>query len=328
MLPLLLALTSAPAQAAPWTAGEVQRFDVAVEVVLPRYMWFVANYNEQARVTAFRVRSVLACTPGEPRKRRIEVRCQIEDLALLGAPMPGEVGELQPVLEEMDAKLTGATVVLDTRHDGHIVNVGMDWASGDRRHRRIREMEENLRLVMSRVVAGLDLQRPRGALEVGTVWGQRASLVTMAVSAVGTLGATELAHGVVEVAEGEARLRTTGTAMIAPADPYRDEPVDLFDTVIQGEAALDADGRLLWRKWEATGTPTPSSALAEGTKGLPYIQRGMLRALRGAQPVEVGISEELPPRAESPSALQSDRTSGMPDGVLLPGGPGSVTPRP
>ncbi len=310
---LLMALAlplATPAHAGPWVDGEAQRLELGVDVQLPRFLWFVADFNEQARATAFQVHAVMDCLPERISRKRLEVACTIDDISLAAAPMPSEVGELEPVLTEMDRKLTGATLVLEVREDGRITNLALRQAQvRDQRNRRIRQMDENLRLILARLVAGLDLEQPRKGLQDGATWAQRQTLLTQAPSTLGTLGATELIHQVQRVEDGRIEVVSAGEAVIAPANAFTDAPADLFDTELAARAWLTPEGRLRSRTWGVVGRPTPSSALADGTAGLPYTQRGVLRALEPGETPELAPTREIAP-GQGPSAIQSETSWG------------------
>jgi hypothetical protein len=78
------------------------------------------------------------------------------------------------------------------------------------------------------------------------------------------------------------------------------------------EAWFDrAAGRLSDRTWTVVATPTPSSALAEGTAGYPYLQVGRLVALGPDQDYPVGETKALPPLDEDPTAIQQWQVLGL-----------------
>ena len=157
MLPFLVA--AAHAEQGPeiaWDWSRTQRFYLESQVRLPLFMWFATPFNLQARATAFELRLVTTCAPGEPLARDgYEVMCSLDDVGLLASGMAQEEGLLDPIVKGLDEILTEATVQLVVRGNGRIVNVDLEDVS--RRNQRVGAINENLRLVVTRAFAGLDL---------------------------------------------------------------------------------------------------------------------------------------------------------------------------
>lgn len=304
----LLALVAGPsvAQASTekselaWDWDRPHRYYVEAEVLLPRAIWFMSEFNKEQRTIGFQVRTVLACDAGVKERKRVrEVMCTLEDVGLQAAGMPKKEGLLQPILEELDQRLTGAAVQIQVRTDGRLVNVDMEGL--DRRNRRVGSMNENLRIVMSRTIAGLDLELPRQAPPVGEVWPQYQNWTMQAPSAVGTSGSSELLHKIREVRpDGTLLIESGGRGMIVPGGG-----LDLFETRFAAFAVFDpSTGALVERTWSAVGEPTASSASAEGIRGLKYVQRGRLKRLAEGEQVDVGETLEVTPPGLTPTTLQ------------------------
>jgi hypothetical protein len=293
----------------PDVAPETSAWEVHAEVQLPRFMWFVADFNEQARVSRFDVAMRLACQDTWAGKKVLRT-CQITDAALSAAPLPGDEVWLDRILPELDAKLTGSTLAVGFRADGRIASVALtDLRVSSRVHPRIRAMEENLRLVVSRAVAGWDLARPKASDRELGAWAQSDSWITLAPAAVGTMGGIEMVHAVRKdpppagLQAGSIRVETAAKAMIAPASGSDSAP-DVFETRVQATATLDRAGAVTERRWLAVGIPTPSSAIADGPAGIPYVQAGVLRRISPDESVDVGRSAVLPV-GSAPTALQN-----------------------
>jgi hypothetical protein len=284
-----------------WRWEEPHRYYLETKVQLPSLMWFAKRFNEQARVAAFEVRLVTSCAPGERVGRVMEVYCRLDDVGIRASGTVQEEGLLQPILEEMDERLTGARVQLQVRPDGRLVNI--DLEDLDRRNRRIGQVNENIRLVVSRAFAGFDLPLPR--VSTDPQWVQRSAWLMRAPATQGSIGVSDLVHAqhggaLVEIISG-------GRGLIVPADSGNQ-----YDARFEGRASFDRRrGELLDREWTVVGAPTPSSTLAEGTEGYPYIQQGRLYSLAGADvDPSVGLTEALPPR-ETATALQADYFLGL-----------------
>ena len=309
----LLALLPAPARAEGNLLTTTDRMYVTSSVQLPRFMWFLSDFNREIRVSGFDVELVLACEEIEAR-RTTEVRCLVEQAALRASPLAADVKWAPPVLTQMQEKLEGATVVLLVRADGRITNVNLrDAWTEDARHRRMRQMNENLRLVVARAVAGLDLQRPREPLADGVIWAQRQTLMTMAPSAFGTLGATEMILRATPGPDDLITVRAEGTAMIAPASTMNDgAPSDTYDTRVIAQAIVAPDsGRIQSVAWTVIGVPTASSAIAEGMAGIPYVQQGRAVGLAPGERGTVGETGVMAPKGPQPSVLQQNEPLGV-----------------
>jgi len=277
-----------------WNEGETRRYYVDAEVQLPASMllWLLADRNKEARLVAFRTRSVLACSDeGRNSRRSREVHCKIEDIAIMGATLRGDRGLLQPILEEMDDKLTDSYLQLIVRNDGRITNVDLEGIKTT--ERREGRMQETLRLIMARSVAGFDLQLPRKGLTEEGVWPQYQAMLFMAPSGHGTQGSAEIAH-LIRTTKGDyVIIESAGRAIVSPGTDSAAR--DFFQTTLDSVAVFDVqEGMLRERVWASTGTPTASSATAEGARGIEYIQRGKILYLADSmEPPDLGQTLEV-----------------------------------
>jgi len=308
MLTIVALLSTATAvQASPppppaWDWSVPHRFYLESEVRLPYLMWFAKQFNEQARVTAFEVRMVADCVPGVEGKRRSEVLCTVADVALDASGMSQEAGLLQPILEELDERLTGTVVQLQMRDDGRIANI--DLEAIDRRNRRVGRMNENLRLVVSRAFAGLDLPLP---VHDDPQWVQHDAWLMKAPASQGSIGTAQIVHNRGQTDGRQLQIITGGRGIIVPANSGNQ-----YDARMVSETWFDRDaGRITDRVWTVVATPTPSSAIAEGTAGYPYLQQGRILALGADQDYPVGETREHPPLDEDPTAIQQWQTLGL-----------------
>jgi len=268
---------------------------------------------KEARLIAYRLRTVYTCQLDQRESAHSwQIDCAIDDLAISGAGFRSEKGILQPVLEEMDRKLTGAHLQIVMRQDGRITNIDLE---GVKTHnRRESRMVEAMRIILSRSVAGFDLQLPRKGAAPDGVWGQYEGILLMAPTDHGSQGASEIAHVVRQVRGDKAIIESAGKAMIVP--PEQDQARNFFDTKLDSVAVFDtANGMLSERVWSARGTPTASSALATGGRGIEYLQAGKIRYLPpdAARP-DLGPTQEinLPKDETDSSILQWNPLGGKP----------------
>lgn len=317
--PLALALAALPALAAAtpiagmawsWPLPESRRYYVENEVVLPLYMWFIAEKNKEARVAAWQVRMVIDCDDVQPRgKHAWDVMCRIEDIGLKAAALPGDQATskrdlLGPILAEMDEALTGSRIQLVLKDNGRVQNV--DLEDVDRGHRRASQRTENLRMVLQRAVAGFDMQLPKAGASDEGMWIQHDSLLMAAPNQTGSFGTSDLLTKVESIEGDRVILRTAGKGMVAPVARGADSAQNLFDTKLSAGAVFDRKrGMLTERIWTVDGVPTASSALSEGGQGTSYFQSGRIVYLPpGIEAPAVGPTEEVSPPGDTASALQ------------------------
>jgi hypothetical protein len=286
-----------------WDWSRTHRFYLESHVQLPVVMWLATPYNHQARITAFDVRLVTTCANAQVlTKHTVEVNCSIDDVALSAAGLPQEAGLLQPILVELDEMLSGATVQLQMNDDGKLGNISLDGLK--RRNNRSGWINENLRLIVSRAYAGLDLNLPQ---DEENSWPQYESWLMRAPAVDGSSGGTELVHREIAREGSFSTIVTGGRGVIVVG-----EGANKYDTRMVGETRFDLrTGRIADRVWTVVGGPTASSVIAFGAAGYPYLQQGRLVALTEAEPWDVGQSEELHEVASFPTAIQQS-------------GPGSV----
>ncbi len=251
-----VALGSASAPAAPmewrWAPDTTHRWYLESEVVLPGFMWLNASANRDGRVSAFQVRAVLQCRVADELGRRgWDLDCVLHDVSLSAVPLPGDEGTLAPILAEHDALLTGASVELGMRRDGRLSRVDLAPPRAD--SRRQNRTHENLRLVVARALAGLDMQLPRDG-SGDAPWLQMQSPLAQVPTSTGSRGAVDIVHERVEERGPWTVVRSAGAGTIVAESMsgHFENPFDL---------RLGGDGRRQRRAPvppdRATGVPRP-----------------------------------------------------------------------
>lgn len=305
---IALAQGAVPIEGLTWEAPVVtQDWFVESEVQLPGFLWLAAVHNEEARVPAWQLRAHLRCDPAVvDGKRTWRVSCRLEEVGLRAATMTADAEVLPIILQEVDARLTGATLelVMDARGDLRAV----DLLGLDEDNLRERKIQENLRLLLVRALAGFDLELPAKGRAPYGAWGQEGSLLMDAPTAVGTLGSSEFVHEVLETRGSLAVFQTKGEGMVVPSGAG-----DQFATSLEAMSVWDtSDGGLSERVWVAVGNPTASSRQAEGGRGFMYRQEGRIRRLAAGRPVpEVGNSEVVAGPGVSETALPAWQGLGL-----------------
>jgi hypothetical protein len=228
-----------------------------------------------------------------------EVSCTLEDVALMAAAHPGDAGLLLPVLQEIDGVLTGAVLQLQVGADGRLRDVDLEGVR--RNNRRLSERTENLRLMLSRMVAGLDLRLPRPRTTEGDLWIQRRDAVLDSPSARGTAGGVDVVHRATVRGDGTLGIETAGRAVLMPMDIEG----NLYDTRYEAKAIFTPGLGLTYRRWTTVGTPTASSRIALGARGIDYLQKGEMYHLEPGEGHSVGETREVNPPEVTQTALQN-----------------------
>ncbi len=301
---LTLASMSGPALAARtetdairWDWSQPQRYALETTIRLPEMMWLATRYNKQARVDAMDVRVVAQCGPGErATRKKFEVSCTLEDVGFSAEALPQEAGLVGEIVKEFDERMTGAAVQLQVRSDGRLINV--DLEDVERRNQRFARINENLRLILSRVFSGLDLPLPREGQEDG--WIQHSSWIMRAPAVGGSAGTSTITHKVTALTATTLTVTSAGSGIIVP-----DPGINKYRARMVSETSFDRrQGRILDRTWTLLGGPTASSAVAQGFEGYPYMIQGRVVFLPDGQSWDVGESRELEQSSLGKSALQ------------------------
>lgn len=279
-----------------WDFSQPLRFGLKTDVLLPEMIWLASGYNKQARVREFSLGLVADCVPLDIKRNRVEVSCTLERVGIQAMSLPQEKGLLEPILGEIDARLTNAIVQLQIKSDGSLRNVDLDGLA--RRNQRFGRINENLRLVLTRAFAGLDLPLPKSTVDGG--WLQHRSWLLTAPAVTGAAGVSEIVHKVVQTNGDRVYVASAGRGIVSPRDG-----INTYTMRLESQATLDtARGTLLERSWRMAGGPTPGSLIAQGFEGYPYLQRGRIVALGPEDTWDVPMTKEIPATANGMSALQ------------------------
>ncbi|MBN2801340.1 MAG: hypothetical protein JXX28_19520 [Deltaproteobacteria bacterium] len=302
------ALAAEPTEGLDWRGqADAQTYYLESEVQLPGYLWLAAIQNKEARVPTWQLRAVLQCAPAVAEgKRAWSTLCTLQDVGLKAATMTSEAEVLPPILEEVDGHLTGAQVELVFGTDGRLKAV--DLLGLSETNNRERRIQENLRLMVTRAVAGFDLQLPKKGKAPYGAWSQTGSVLMGSPSSVGTLGSSEFIHEVIALRGASAVVQTKGRGMVVPSGG-----ADQFDTELESMSVFDTGaGRLTERVWVAVGNPTASSRQAEGGRGFMYRQQGKLLWIAPGEPIpDVGATELVAGPGVEGSALPAWQALGL-----------------
>jgi hypothetical protein len=309
------------------------RWLVTSELVLPLPLTLGSDNNTAFLSYALQTRMVLLCDKdGKLTKKRIEVMCTIEDIGLQATSVRHHRRErdraiADEVLSQIDAKLTGAKVQLQVDFKGGVNNIDLEGLVA--RNERQREVNENLRQLLLRMVAGFHLKIPDHAQRAGQWIEYNSSLMSMP-SLTASRGSTTMVH-TVSRHPGYQLVQTLGQGTTATKLPNFDAdrpdfgsdldittytdgatpdaptmgPVQLgdgtgkeldievtytFDTT--GVAVFDREtGIMTERVWVTRGAPTASSA--GGTFNNPFRNVGRIQMLGKTDQPDVGPTRQV-----------------------------------
>jgi len=259
-----------------WTQGQERTYHIAGQILLPRFIFFNAFNNIDARISEARMELVLGCVGHEQFKRGWEVHCTIDDISLQAVALPADKGRLDKVTAEWDERLTGKTLELELLDDGRVRNVGF----GDLTRRNCRDGEnmERVRQLMARMLSPLDLRLPKKGTDKGKGgWSQKDAQLTMFPSLTGSVGAVQITHQIAGKKGSKVKLTSGGKGTVGHSETARDvagqESIDYYALEVVSEAMFDLErGELISRQVLVSGSPTASASIADGTAGLPYVQ--------------------------------------------------------
>lgn len=343
---------------------ENTRWMVSTQLVLPLGVIFATEQNRSFFTHAFQMRAVIACDKdARLSKKRWEVSCEIEDLGIVTTTSrqwrrEKDRENVQAVLDEVDAKLTGMKVQMQVDEGGGITNFDLEGISAD--NDREREIQESLRQVISRTMAGFHLRIPDHGQRAGKWVEYRSELMDLP-SLTSSRGSSMMVHQV-NPFEGMQIVQTLGEGMVSvnlpnysrelfPASPVQDSddgsaPGDdpssgaatggsvgsgaetdielTYKMHATGVAVFrKADGIMTERVWLVTGTPTAGSG--GGTATAPYENAGRIQMLGENDMPDVGPSKQVawPGRKmeglDPWVSIEAIPTAGTPSGSTGPG---------
>lgn len=309
-LPALLILLFLPsgsaADVAPnaptwrWSPGQERTWYIESRVILPT-PWDLQGRGAIDAVTAdLETRTLLRCAPAEgwsEGDRTVALDCAIDDIAISAGAVQGDRDELQTILEEMDADLTGAYLQVRLSPDGQLGLVDLEGIEVN--DQRDAQRLETMRLLMLRAVSGLDLPLP-GTAEASR-WKQRGGRIAEYPSPYGTQSFAKLVHASAPASDATLAVHSEGdTSMRVQLTLQGGEAVNYLVTGGLGsESAFDVDGgALVARCWYLNADTTVNASDYQAAFALDeqgrvawrsYVQAGTLVLLTPDRaPPEVG----------------------------------------
>jgi hypothetical protein len=241
------------------------RWLVQTELMLPLGVTFASEQNLAFFSHAFQIRAVIGCDKdAKLSKKRWEVSCEIEDIGLLVTTFRQWRRErdrevVQKVLDEIDAKLTGLDIQMQVDESGGVTNFDLEGLVAD--NSRERNIQEGLRQVVSRMMAGFHLRIPDHGQRSGQ-WVEYHSELMDVPSLTSSRGSSTLVHLVSPIKDGLQLVQTVGEGSAAVNLPSYSQ--EIFSTSQTTEAMEMSSGK--------SGGVSGSSAEAPETNPIPQSQ--------------------------------------------------------
>lgn len=282
-----------------WDQGQKRTFHIKSEIQLPRFIWLRAFNNLEVRGFGLKMQIVTTCEAAEQLgKRGWELNCLVDDLSLQAVAVRGDQGQLDRILAEWDERLTGEKLEVVLDNDGELRDV--NYVDLTRRNRRDGENMEYWRQVLLRLFSPMDLELPKKGTDKGEgQWKEKNPLVISFPSFQGSVGSVDITHAIEASRGGLVRIASSGKGTLGNASSTKstggnEEISDFFEMDMVSSTTFNTEqGTIVKREVAARGVPTASSALAEGTEGLPYIQAYFVELLPEGAP-----RPTLPPSKE------------------------------
>ena len=173
------------------------RWLVATELVLPMGLNLTARNNRAFNTYAFQVRAIVSCDQDyKLGKKKIEVGCTIEDIALRASTMRRQKRAIdrervQQVLDEIDADMTGSVVQLQVNDRGSVTDIDLEGI--DTRNSRERHRLETLRQISARLFYPFHMKLPKSGVKEGN-WPEFDSELMSMPSIDGVRGNSVMVH--------------------------------------------------------------------------------------------------------------------------------------
>ncbi|MEQ1567054.1 MAG: hypothetical protein ABMA64_15555 [Myxococcota bacterium] len=294
------------------------RWSIANEIGMPFPFFLRRDENLEFASTEMVVKAVIGCSKEwKLSGRKFEVGCEIEDFAIQASMAEDRVNDediarAQSVLDEVDAKLTGAKLQLQVSDDGRVTNVSLEGITAE--NARQRSMEETLTQILSRLIGGFDLKlRKYNQLNEGKWHEYNAKVLAIPrppeYTNAGQTGSNLVVHYLNRY-RGHLMVQSIGKGLeqLTVAGQVRNFTLDLIGVSIFDER----EGYMLERVWAIKGVETASSFFSSGG----YYNNGRIAVLGTADKPDLGPSRvvngsrqnfaNLPPweRMEQPSSLE------------------------
>lgn len=295
----------------PFARWDGTRWFIKTEIGLPYSLAFYADQNWEFWTTAFQIRTILACDRDmKLSKQKMQVHCTIEDFAIqatdasdMKTKLEQKVADkradkrvaegksavtesketrrshIQSILDEIDTKLSGASLQLQVSSMGRVTNIDLEGVAKD--SAREAQMYATLRSVLTRVIVGFDMKlQNHDFLEQGFWVEYSSALMSIPSPDETSVGSSMLIHRLSRI-DGNMIAESRGKGLISIYDDQT------FTTSFAGVAVYDEDSAYMTeRVWVLKGMPTANTWM-----DLPYWHAGRILQLDPDQKPSVGPTQ-------------------------------------
>lgn len=277
-MPLPALLLPALAWSAPavwlWPEDSSRSFGIEVYLRLPEPLPLESAVGT-AEIERIQLQLLTSCDVGRADPGGWTLVCVLRDLSLVARQKPGQEGDIGPVLEAVDKRLSGALLTLAISREGRVA--GMALADLTRADKKAPRAVSSMVCLLERALLGLDLTLPD---EGQDRWAETGSALLSYVPASASHGVSRAYHRATP-ANGALDIASTGRAVIqAPALSSGSGPTGArsINLVMQGSARFELDvGLLSARSWTVLGRATPLVSSAPLLADPSYAWSGTLR---------------------------------------------------
>jgi hypothetical protein len=268
------------------------RWYVTTELGVPLGLAFSADENTTFYSNNLQIFAILACDKDwKLGRKKYEVSCVLEDFAMKASieytkGKPKRVDKAQAILDQIDQKLTGASLQLQVVEDGRVTNIQLEGLSS--RNSRERGIEETLRQVLSRMAVGFDLRLRRGNnLTEGTWLEYNSSLMGMPSPYGTSSSGSSMVKHYLNRFDGHVIVQTIGQGMVSLNFPGEDG-LRHWKTDLVGVSIFDYDeGYMTERVWALDGKSTAGSFFNAGD----YWHAGRINLLGESDHPDLGATQ-------------------------------------
>jgi hypothetical protein len=187
-----------------WDESKPVRYHVETEVETPATHFWYGLREQEVRATRQVLNLSVTCV-GSPAGKRWEIDCSIDSVQIRGLGVPGEEEALRTVMDQSMALLDGKSIQIIMGAEGRIKKLelkGIDVVDS-----RVGAIAENLRQMIRRAFAPMDVQLPKEGNDKDKAWRQKGSPLAVSLFGdQGTSGGVVMKREVVEVAGSSVRL--------------------------------------------------------------------------------------------------------------------------
>jgi hypothetical protein len=274
-----------------WPAGTVRTWRIDVVVGYSNPIWLKAQNNIEGRAERVLSQQIWTCQSIDASRTGWELACTIDDVRLVVQALEGEEAQIEIVVAELDAALTGAVVQLQLDRNGHLRAVDLEGIAKD--GRRSSAIHETLRLLVARSAAGFDQHLPLNG-DLKQTWKQRDDLLYAYPVSYGSLSGARVTHTLGDHNDRHVTIQSVGRGTVRIGETHtnsRDlignEDSWMLDLASDAQALFDGlDGHLAARRWVVVGRPISSSGWQVGKPVKPYTQSGRLERLAPTSPAK------------------------------------------